>query len=919
MKKIMRLLIIIVLIFPLFIKADTYRNAVNSANNIINEDYFKKTYEKYILIGKKTKYEYSNGVMKYNSSFKNGGFISMDEFNLTKVNGRSYLVTSDDYWTLTKSKKSTYVISQNDMDTPRDQESDNFVRITEYIKPKTVVSGSGTENDPWEFDPMYKVTVIVNPEYANIDSGNNEYVKGNCTSAECTATVKLSGKSGYRYITNDCDGVYDIKTKILTIKNVKKNLECNVEFGYGLFTINITNAKPDTFYAIYGEDYYSDVDSKTVIKSLTTVKEKKGYTFGGFSYDDVLIVDKNKKIVKNSVFNITKDLTMDPIYEPNKYTVIFNCSGGYDAPKNQSVTFDSEYTLIKELCKKEGYIQTGWIEKTDGKEFGWTAQNRSKWNWNIDGNVTLYATWNKCDAGTYASITDNTCTKCPAGTYSAAAAGKCTPCPTGYTSEEGSDAVEKCFIKVEAGKHIENPKSNKAVECPKGTYKAEHSVSYGSSSNCTQCPGGYGFGDKLEDKTDVNKCLRIVPAGYYVAAAKASGNTICETGYYSKEQIVHYGETSKCSICPTGYRDGTKIENKVSEDKCSRNVAAGYYIATPKSINNTLCPNGHYNKTHSITYGETSKCNLCPEGYQDGRKLNNKTAKETCLKNVPAGSYVSYEKDEETRVCGNGFYKEAHSLTYGETSKCDACPEGYRDGVTVSNKTSKNKCLKNVSAGFYIAQPNDSTNTLCKDGYYKAKHGVTYGQTSTCTLCPEGYRDGKSAINKSSKESCTRIVDAGYYVASANATQNTMCEDGKYKTKHTITYGETSSCNNCPEGYRNGTTIESKTAESKCIRHIDAGYYIVSAKATNNTECGTGYYKLAHDVAYGTVSRCTVCPSGYRNGTKTENKVSEDSCIRSVPSNHYVATPKADKDTTCPAGTSKGAHTVLYGQTSSCN
>lgn len=920
MKKVIRLLFILVLVLPIFVKAGTYTNEVNNANDLIKQEFYINTYEKYILQGKKIKYEYSNSKVIYNKSFIRGGFISKDEYDLTVSLGDkgSYLLDSEGYWTLTKDGKNVYVIKKNEVNISKDVNSDYGARVTEYVKPKTVVSGSGTESDPWQFDPMYKVSVTVNSQYAKIESGNNEYVKGNCTTKECTSEIKITGSKGYRYISNDCNGVYNIKTQVLTINNVKRNLECNVEFGYGLFTINITDAKPTTFYAIYADDFYSDVDNKTVLKSLTSVVNKKGHTFMGFSYDGVLIIDKNKNLVKNSLNSISKDLTLDPIFEPNKYTVQYNCNGGFGAPKNQSITYGQKYNLTKDLCKREGYIQDGWNVQKDGKGYGWNEGNRTDWTWKIDYNVTLYAMWKKCEGGTYSSAESNTCEKCKEGTYSDEGSGKCSACPKGYASDEGASSIESCYITVEAGKYIKDPKSNKQIECPDGYYATEQKVGYGKESKCTKCPIGYADGDKLENKTEKKACVRKVSAGYYIANSEATGNTVCENGYYKEEHEVKYGSKSSCDLCPAGYRDGSKIENKTAQDKCLRNVAAGYYIATPKSVNNTLCPNGQYSTTHSIVFGEVSKCTWCPEGYRDGRKLDNKTSKNTCIKNVPAGHYVATEKSEDNRICSNGFYKESHSLKYGETSKCDICPEGYRDGVTVSNKTEKNKCLRTVNSGYYVAKAHDVSNTLCPDGYYREKHGVTYGAISSCSQCPAGYRDGKSAVNKSGKDACTRLVEAGYYVANANDTMNTGCEKGKYKSTHTVTYGQTSTCNNCPEGYRDGTTLESKTSESKCVRNVPAGYYIMGSKATNNTECATGYFKSAHSVTYGGISRCEVCPSGYRNGTTVANKVSKETCIRNVSQNHFIAKSGDDRDTACPSGTTKEAHTVTFGNTSTC-
>ena len=166
MKKIMRLLFLILLVLPIMISADTYKEEVKNANELINQDFYINTYEKYILIGKKTKYEFSNGKVRYNSLFKTGGFLSKEEYEMTQVRGLSYLLTEPGYWTLSKDKNNIYAITSNNIDVAKDPNEEYSARVTEYIKPKTVVSGSGTQNDPWEFDPMYKVSVNVSDDNA---------------------------------------------------------------------------------------------------------------------------------------------------------------------------------------------------------------------------------------------------------------------------------------------------------------------------------------------------------------------------------------------------------------------------------------------------------------------------------------------------------------------------------------------------------------------------------------------------------------------------------------------------------------------------------------------------------------------------------------------------------------------------------
>ena len=110
---------------------------------------------------------------------------------------------------------------------------------------------------------------------------------------------------------------------------------------------------------------------------------------------------------------------------------------------------------------------------------------------------------------------------------------------------------------------------------------------------------------------------------------------------------------------------------------------------------------------------------------------------------------------------------------------------------------------------------------LCEKGKYKVGHTVAYGSTSTCSQCPVGYRDGKTIEDKIAQSACLKSVNAGYRVATANAAES-ECENGKYSTAHNVTYGSTSTCSPCPAGYKDGTTVANKTSQSTCLKNVEA-------------------------------------------------------------------------------------------------
>ena len=213
MKRIIRFLIVLLFMVPVIISASVYDTEVGKANQLLNKENYVHTYDKYIVHGTNIKFEFSNGTNKVNSSFTNGGFISMDEFNLTKVRNTSYLFEGIEFWTWSTNGSNVYAITYNDINTAKSKSSSYSGRATEFVNPTVTVHGEGKLNNPWTFDPIYKVSAKVDTRYATIESGNNAYIKGGCTNNECTARIKITGKTGFRYIANDCDGLYDESTR----------------------------------------------------------------------------------------------------------------------------------------------------------------------------------------------------------------------------------------------------------------------------------------------------------------------------------------------------------------------------------------------------------------------------------------------------------------------------------------------------------------------------------------------------------------------------------------------------------------------------------------------------------------------------------------------------------------------------------
>ena len=870
---------LLIFIFPLVINASNYETESNNANRYILRNTYINTYSRYLLDGNESfriPFAFNNGSLSTRDEFVYGGLLNKDEYILSKNSkGNSYLYDGSSYWTMTENGSNVFTISYSGEKEVSSTSEEYLARATEFVRPETAVSGSGTINDPWVFEPMYNITFVTDESKATFISLNNRnlndsekanvstYILGKCSTTGCIADIVVEPKSGYQYIANDCNGRYDTESHHLIVSNLNRDLTCTIRFGVGFFNITFDQesiddgVKPTEFYLQMNESFYKNKMATDVIRKLDDIPSRTGYTLEGFYYNGIKVIDNNGNIIDSAKYNIKEDAILTRNQVAATYTLKYNLDGGnmVSGSLPESIEYDKPLNINNPA--KAGYEFTGWT--FTGIDTN-TAMSGSS-STNITNRITNPNALNKSTHFKNLSSTNGAevgmkanWSQCVAGTYSDSTKSSCVACPSGYTSAAGANSINKCYINVAAGYYLKTANTTTKEVCPNGQYSTGGNVFYGSTSSCTQCPTGYRDGTALANKTSESVCLRNVPAGNYVASSKATSNTACATGYYKGAHTVTYGTTSSCTQCPAGYRDGNTAEYKTSQSACARSVPAGYYIASANATSSTVCANGYYKTSHFVKYGTTSSCTQCPAGYRDGTAVANKTAESTCLRNVAAGNYVASAKATSNTACATGYYKAAHSVTYGGTSACTQCPAGYRDGTAAANKTAENTCLRNVAAGNYVASAKATSNTACANGYYKAAHGVTYGGTSSCTQCPAGYRDGTAASTKTSEAACVRSVAAGNYIASARATSNTACGTGYYKGTHTVSYGSTSSCTQCPAGYRDGTAAANKTAENTCLKNVSANYYVKTAKDQNATACATGYNRGAHTVTYGNTS-----------------------------------------------------------------
>ena len=474
----------------------------------------------------------------------------------------------------------------------------------------------------------------------------------------------------------------------------------------------------------------------------------------------------------------------------------------------------------------------------------------------------------------------------------------CTACPSGYpnSAANNSGGITACY-------------SNNKSRAWTGGQTACGKPSNCASVTCNSCSG--------------SACTYVA----YSNSAGTGDGTIksgCSSNSANCQQSVksvtanagYYANGTACTICPAGkYCTGGTA--------AAANCAAGTFRSTTGGTAASSC-----SACTGATYsgvGATG-CTNCPSGYTANTSAR-KTAASQCQINVAGGKYIATANTTTQTKCAANTWKSAHTVNYGSTSGCTACPTGY--GVGAGAGTAQNTCYISVPAGQYLGTANGTTKSNCVAGTYKAAHNVTYGSTSSCAVCGTNtysnaqagsctacatgnkyYNSGTAAANHAGVGSCVVSCAAGTYVASGGAAC-TSVGTGYYRAAHTVAQGSTSTRTQCPANYRAGAATG---AESGCAASCAAGQYVPTAKAAC-TSVGTGYYRAAHTVTYGNTSTRTQCPDGYRNGGATG---AESSCVMAVAAGKYVGTSKSATQTSCAAGTSKAAHNVTYGNTSSC-
>ena len=532
----------------------------------------------------------------------------------------------------------------------------------------------------------------------------------------------------------------------------------------------------------------------------------------------------------------------------------------------------------------------------------------------------------QCSAGTFAATRTkplfnavDTCTQCTGATYSGSGASACTSCPSGYTANTtaGKTEANQCQISVEKDYYIASAGASSATECPMGHINEAELVYYGDTSSCepvkVNCePGTFMWWWVNDGRTNCEPCH----AKYYCPG----GINIYGSGGTNS---ANSAGVVPIRSCPSGYTASTSLGKKTISE-CQISVSGGKYIAAANSTTQSTCVAGNYKEAHKVNYGSTSSCNSCSSlasGFYPNSAAGSDAATD-CYTNNLSGQYVASAKATSATLCANWTYKGAHTVNYGSTSSCTACP-ALTDGwikATGTGWTSYMQCSQTREA--------TDISSYCAAGQLKqvATGPSTWG-TATVKV-PFSATVGGYVTGSGASSSCSQCT-AGYYCTGGTAGQ-TACVMGSYSS------AGASSCIACADG-KTTSAAGSASCNATCSNANDSEGdsavkgWVDTTWNTNNTvsnlckaaSCLGG--ENGHYLDNGNCPRCDSFANGlYPRSSNGGTTKGQEACFlytADIPGK-YIASQKATSATLCQKGTYSAGSTsrvVHYGETSSCD
>lgn len=439
MKKISKIIVLVITFMFLScnIKALNYSNAVSKAENYLNSIYeYKTTYHRYLIpIPEDKVTKFYTELEQNGENFKYGGLLSEYEFLITEKhrgNKYSYLYESDDFWTLSNgNRENTKKVISNNVNNVDIHEESPRVKVTEFVDDNTMIMGAGAYDDPWVFIPKYQVTIKTNDKDKGmlIDTTSESQIKTEkitITIGSSTSThINIKANEGYQYLGNTCGYIMndiDIRNSNnltqgqLKIYEVSKDLECEIIFGAKTFEVlletdgnSFNNNNLNKIYIFPQKSWYSDNKAQNQISKINNLPRKKGFKTEGLylenngellpntSCQGVEYISSDgtlKDIDEITIGMIGNDVTLYPCYQPNKYTVQYDCNGGTGELQPTTHYYNVAANLRENACTREGYKFLGWNTEPNGNGITFSVGQQTN-PLASEGTITLYAKWEK--------------------------------------------------------------------------------------------------------------------------------------------------------------------------------------------------------------------------------------------------------------------------------------------------------------------------------------------------------------------------------------------------------------------------------------------------------------------------------------------------------------------------------------------
>ena len=446
----------------------------------------------------------------------------------------------------------------------------------------------------------------------------------------------------------------------------------------------------------------------------------------------------------------------------------YSCSGGVVCPKSSGITCSPGYYLPANsstcsTCGSSSYYCPG------GTFSGTSTSSRGRYTvssgyYSTGGTSTTRTGQSQCTGATY--CTGGVKYNCPSETTAWTRYGG-----TGWTS------YTQCYQETNMAPY---------EYCTAGRIRV-----YANSATT------WGWGSYLQiyavqavegayvdiDNPDVGAICSPCSAGTYSIGGVVFSCTPCATGSYNTSS-----GSSSCTACSYGL-----TTNGTGQTSCSLECANTYDEDGEVAVKGWLTPEWNSNNTvsnlcvaNSCTGGENGhylnngSCPLC-SSFANGlypRSANSGTTggKEACFfyKSDLPGYYILSANDDVATPCPKGTYSPASDVAvhYGETSRCNTCPDNtYSEGAasectaclknytTYGEKTSASACRIMCAGGYYIATPNATECSQVGPGYWSEQNYTSQGSSGLRNACPAGLTTIGFGFGADEAADCGKVLN----------------------------------------------------------------------------------------------------------------------------------------------------------------